>query len=85
MDRQEIFAEIVAMVEQIDDGGVAGAIQLDDTPFRVYGLTSLAQIRLAALVEDRFDIALSDVDALAANSAVVLVDLIERKISQVSS
>lgn len=84
MNREQIFAEIVDMVDAMDPGtGIA--IRLDDTPFKAYGLTSLAQIRLAAMVEDRFRIVLTDLDALAANSAVSLVTLIECKVGQAAS
>jgi acyl carrier protein len=85
VDRREIFAEIVAIVRLIDTSGDPRAIRFDDTPFKAYGLSSLTQIRLIALVEDRFDIAITDVDALAAYSPLKFVELIERKVSQVGS
>jgi acyl-CoA synthetase (AMP-forming)/AMP-acid ligase II/acyl carrier protein len=80
MHREDIFAAIADIICSVDGRFDRQAIRLDDTPFRDQGLNSLAQMQIAARVEDEFDIVLDDMDALTASSMVRLVRLIEDKI-----
>jgi acyl carrier protein len=81
MDREDVYAALVELVDDADDRVDGRRMRLDDTPFTEYGLDSLARIRLAALVEDRFAIVITDSDAHAATSMQRLVDLIVRKVA----
>lgn len=81
MDRNGIFTEIIDLLCVVDDTVNSRAIRLDDTPFKAYGITSLTQIRLAAEVEERFGITISDSDAFVATSFTRLVDLVEQRLS----
>ena len=81
MDREDVYAALVELVDDADDRVDGRRLPLDDTPLAEYGLDSLARIRLAGLVEDRFAIVITDSDAHAATSMRQLVDLIVRKVA----
>jgi acyl carrier protein len=80
VDRHAIFTEIVDLLRAMNDGMSHRVIRFDDTPFKEYGIDSLTQIRLAAEIEERFEVAINDSDAFIATSFVRLVDLIEGKL-----
>jgi acyl carrier protein len=81
VDKQGIFTEIVDLLRAMDGNVNHRVIRFDDTPFKEYGIDSLTQIRLAAEVEERFDVVINDSDAFIATSFVRLVDLIEGKLN----
>lgn len=79
MDRQHIFGTLVELACSVDRTLDGSAIRLDRTPFKAYGLASMAVLQLAGKIEDRFGIALSDTEVLLADSPLALVELVERK------
>lgn len=81
MDRQNIFQDVVETIRSIDSQVNHEALRLDDTPFRSYGIESLTLIRLAARLEDRYEIRITDADAFAATSFQRLVDLLVGKLA----
>jgi len=80
VDRQELFEEVVETIKALDSTAKPKEFRLDDTAFRAYGIDSLTLIRLAARLEDRYDIRISDADAFAASSFQRLVDLLLGKL-----
>jgi acyl carrier protein len=80
MAEDDIQAILVDIICSVDEHINKAAIRLDDTPFKAYGLNSMAQIRIAAYVEDKFDITISDSDALTVTSVMRLAQLIKDKI-----
>jgi acyl carrier protein len=80
MAEDDIQAILVDIICSVDEHINKAAIRLDDTPFKAYGLNSLAQIRIAACVEDEFGIAISDNDALTVTSVIRLAQLIKNKL-----
>ena len=80
MAADDIQAILVDIICSVDEHINKTAIRLDDTPFKAYGLNSMAQIRIAACVEDEFGITLSDNDALTVTSVARLAQLIRHKI-----
>jgi acyl carrier protein len=80
MAEDDIKAILVDIICSVDEHINKTAIRLDDTPFKAYGLNSLAQIRIAACVEDEFGIAISDNDALTVTSVIRLAQLIKNKL-----
>ena len=80
METDQIFSEITEIVRSLDTRLRRQEIRLDDTPFRSYGLDSLLQMRLACLVEDRFDIDLTDKELSTATSVQRLVAVVEEKL-----
>jgi len=83
MAGDDIQAKLVDIICSVDEHIDRSAIRLDDTPFKAYGLNSLAQIRIAACVEDEFGITISDSDALTVTSVLRLTQLIKDKIELV--
>jgi len=83
MAGDDIQAKLVDIICSVDEHIDRSAIRLDDTPFKAYGLNSLAQIRIAACVEDEFGITISDSDALTVTSVIRLAQLIKDKIGLV--
>jgi acyl carrier protein len=80
MAEDDIQAILVDIICSVDEHINKTAIRLDDTPFKAYGLNSLAQIRIAACVEDEFGIVISDNDALTVTSVIRLAQLIKNKL-----
>jgi len=83
MAEEDIQAALVDIICAVDEHINKTAIRLDDTPFKAYGLNSMAQIRIAACVEDKFGITISDNDALTVTSVIRLARLIKDKIELV--
>ena len=83
MAEDDIQAKLVDIICSVDEHIDRSAVRLDDTPFKAYGLSSLAQIRIAACVEDKFGITISDNDALTVTSVIRLAQLIKDKIGLV--
>jgi acyl carrier protein len=83
MAEDDIQAILIDIICSVDEHISRAAIRLDDTPFKAYGLNSLAQIRIAACVEDKFGITISDSDALTVTSVMRLAQLIKDKIELV--
>lgn len=77
--RDEVFAAIVEIAGRLGDGFDGRCLRPDETRFKVYGLDSLHLIRLAALVEDHFGIAITETELLSAESVAQLIDLVMRK------
>jgi len=80
METDQIFSAITEIVRSMDTRLSRLEIRLDETPFRSYGLDSLLQMRLACLVEDRFDIDLTDKELSTATSVQRLVAVVEEKL-----
>ncbi|MEV0319908.1 acyl carrier protein [Streptomyces sp. NPDC050658] len=78
-DDSQIFSVIAELAHQVDERIDPSDLQLDDTPLKTYGFTSLTAVRLLTLVEDRFLVAVSDADALTSTSMRQLVDLVQRR------
>ena len=85
MSRDDIFATIVEIICSTDARIEPHDLRLDDTPFQAYGMSSLQRIRLASLVEDRYDITITDSDAFTTTSIARLVDLVRQKMGLVES
>jgi len=85
VDRQELFEEVVETIKALDSTVKPEEFRLDDKAFRSYGIDSLTLIRLAARLEDRYDIRISDADAFAASSFQRLVDLLLGKLMAAQS
>jgi acyl carrier protein len=83
MAEDDIQAALVDIICSVDEHIHKTAIRLDDTPFKAYGLNSMAQIRIAACVEDKFGITISDNDALTVTSVIRLARLIKDKLELV--
>jgi acyl carrier protein len=83
MAEDDIQTILVDIICSVDENINKTSIRLDDTPFKAYGLNSMAQIRIAACVEDKFGITISDNDALTVTSVIRLAQLIKDKIELV--
>lgn len=81
MDRQAVFDEIMMLIVEADDTVNTSAIRMDDTTFKAYGLTSLTQVQLSVLIEDRFGVEVTDNDTFAANTPLRLVKLVEERMT----
>lgn len=81
MERQAVFDEIMTLIIEADDTVNTSAIRMDDTTFKAYGLTSLAQIQLSVLIEDRFGVQVTDSDTFSANTPLRLVELVRERMS----
>lgn len=81
MDRQAVFDQIVTLIVEADDTVNTSAIRLDDTTFKAYGLSSLAQVQLSVLIEDRFGVEVTDNDTFTANTPLRLVTLVQERMS----
>jgi acyl carrier protein len=75
-DREAVFAAIVEVAAELEDGFDPARLRPDATPFKSYGLNSLQLVRLAGLVEERFEITINDVDLLVAASVAGLIDVV---------
>lgn len=85
MTTDEIYLTIVEMMCSADQRIEEHDVRLDDKSFQEYGMSSLQRIRLASLVEDRFNITITDSDAFTATSVIRLVDLVRQKMGLVES
>jgi acyl carrier protein len=82
MTKDEIFAEILEAVSAADGRVDLSLLRLDETPFRVHGLTSLTQLRVCVDVSDRLGVPFSDNDVLLASTPLRLASLIERRLAE---
>ncbi|SDG22438.1 Phosphopantetheine attachment site [Sinosporangium album] len=79
MDRKRILATIVETACAIDDKLDGSAITLDGAPLKDHGVTSLTVLQVAARLEDDYGITINDTEVMLADSALALVELVERK------
>jgi acyl-CoA synthetase (AMP-forming)/AMP-acid ligase II/acyl carrier protein len=80
MTREDIFGDLIDLIERSGRDIDTSKLALDDEPFWVHGIDSMVLIRLIGEVEKKFDIELQDSDALIAYSFDKLVDLILERI-----
>jgi acyl-CoA synthetase (AMP-forming)/AMP-acid ligase II/acyl carrier protein len=79
MDRDAIFTDLLAILEQSAPDVDTREMVLDDRPFADHGIDSMLMLRLVGDVEAKFDIAINDSDVLLAFSFARLVDLIAER------
>lgn len=79
MSRDDVFSDLMNLVENAGRDVDTSELALDDEPFWVHGIDSMTLVRLIGDVERRFDIEISDADALVAFSFDRLVDLIQQR------
>jgi acyl-CoA synthetase (AMP-forming)/AMP-acid ligase II/acyl carrier protein len=76
MTRDDVFRDLVSLIERSGRDVDTTKFVLDDEPFQTYGIDSLTLVRLIGDVERKFSIELKDSDAFAAFSFDRLVTLI---------
>jgi acyl-CoA synthetase (AMP-forming)/AMP-acid ligase II/acyl carrier protein len=81
METQDIFSDLLTLLGESRVHVDLDAITLDDQPFSVHGIDSMAMLNLVGAVETKFDITIDDSDAMIAFSFERLTRLIQEKAS----
>ena len=85
MTREDVFRELVSLVERSANDIDTAKLHLDDEPFWVHGIDSMTLLRLIGEVERAFGIELDDADTLIAFSFDRLVTLIVERLGSGSA